>query len=157
MARGQSREERERAWVERNGPMTSEDVEIFAHQVLEDEEKEGALRPHLLNALDLGSDGRVRARVQELRAEREHKASTKPKGLLSKLTKTLTKAGGKRKGAGRPKVPAKEKKDQRVHFGLTGAEFKQFADAKEPGEKDAETARRLVLWALENMPGDGDT
>lgn len=150
-------EEKERVWVKHNGPMTDEEVEIAAQQVIED----GDDSPDLLNALDRGSGGRVRARVAELRVEQERLAEIEAnKGpvrkLADKLTAGLTGAGGRRPGAGRPEIQPSKRKSNRVSFGMDKPTWKRFAAAKQPDEKDSETAARLVLWALDHMPDSQD-
>lgn len=60
--------------------------------------------------------------------------------------------GGAREGAGRPALPDKEKSSERVMVNLTPSELDRvMALAREDEARQGTVAKRLLLWAVEQM------
>lgn len=51
------------------------------------------------------------------------------------------------RGRGRPRKTHDEKRTFRVRIGLTRAEYAGLLNARKPGEKPGETAKRLLFYA----------
>ena len=109
---------------------TQEQLDALARVALKNPEREGLLR-----ALDRVTDGRISVLLEQ---DNAHVVAPR-----------LTKAGGARPGAGRPKKGEESQATERIMIRLTKGELERLLALVEPKERKATAARRLLLWAME--------